>query len=307
MALDTSEFKKTYVYETRAPVAEVLADLKRLGELDTWAERRRLSMGIGSFVFLCLSISFTVLTQWLLAAALFATSIALCILWMRSKHTDLDNRRYGLVSALLQRFQVDLDANAPVDVKLDLAPEDAERKCVGKLKRGRWDCEDFTDAWLSLHGRFADGTHLHLSVVEHVQKRKRHGRGSSGKMKLKTKRKGKTLLQVGLRVKPERFPGLASQAANAKKAVRLPQEVILSRLDVAQDRVAMRALLGRDGREWVVRRTKPTSPRELIALPPNDASRVVTMMLLSLYQVLGATHRQSPSPGRQQPLSRGSR
>ncbi|RKI03528.1 hypothetical protein [Corallococcus sp. AB038B] len=307
MALDTSEFKKTYVYEASAPVAEVLADLKTLGELDAWAERRRILMGIGSFVCVCLSISFLILSQWLLSAALFATSIVLVILWTRSKHTDLENRRYGLVSTLLQRFQVDLDANAPVDVKLDLAPEDDARKCVGKLKRGRWDCEDFTDAWLSLHGRFADGTHLHLSVVEHFQKRKRYGRGSSGKMKLKTKRKGKTLLQVGLRVKPERFPGLASQAANAKKAVRLPQEVMLSRLDVTQDRVAMRALLGRDGRDWVVRRTKPTSPSELIVLPPNDASRVVTMMLLSLYQVLGATHRQAPSPGRKQPLARGSR
>ncbi|NNC22434.1 hypothetical protein HJC22_42840, partial [Corallococcus exiguus] len=248
MALDTSEFKKTYVYETRAPVPEVLADLRALAGLDSRAEKTRITVGIGSWVFLCLSIWFTVLTQWLLAAALFATSIALCILWMRSKHTDLDNRRYGLVSALLQRFQVDLDANTPVDVKLDLAPEDEARKSVGKLKRGRWDCEDFTDAWLSLHGRFADGTHLHLSVVEHVQKRKRYGRGSSGKTKLKTKRKGKTLLQVGLRVKPERFPGLADQRANAKQAVRLPPEVVLSRLDVTQDRVAMRALLGRDGR-----------------------------------------------------------
>ncbi|RKG52792.1 hypothetical protein D7X30_32730 [Corallococcus sp. AB011P] len=302
MALDTSEFKKTYVYETRAPVTEVLADLKTLGALDAWAERRRILMGIGSFVFVCLSISFVILLKWLLSAAFLATSIALCILWARSKHTDLENRRYGLVAVLLQRFQVDLDANAPVDVKLDLAPEDAERKCVGKLKRGRWDCEDFTDAWLSLHGRFADGTHLHLFVVEHVQKRKRYGRGSSGKTKLKTKRKGKTLLQVGLRVKPERFPGLADQRANAKKAVRLPPEVILSRLDVAQDRVAMRALLGRDGRDWVVRRPKPASPSEPTVLPPNDASRVVTMMLLSLYQVLNhSSSRGQPGKMRSTP------
>ncbi|WP_043320854.1 hypothetical protein [Corallococcus coralloides] len=302
MALDTSEFKKTYVYETRAPVAEVLADLKALGTLDSRAEWMRILMGIGSFVFMCLGISFAVLSQWLLSAALFATSIALFILWMRSKHTDLENRRYGLVAALLQRFQVDLDANAPVDVKLDLAPVDEERKAVGKRKRGRWDSEDFADTWLSLHGRFADGTHLHLSAVEHLQKRRRTGRGSSGKTKTKTKRKGKTLLQVGLRVKPERFPGLADQRANAKKAVRLPPEVVLSRLDVAQDRVSMRALLGKDGRDWVARRPKPATPSEPTVLPPHDASRVVTMMLLSLYQVLGATHRKAPARGRSQPV-----
>ncbi|RKG89333.1 hypothetical protein D7W82_07260 [Corallococcus sp. CA049B] len=286
MSLDLSEFQKTYVYETRAPVAEVLEDLKALGKLDARAERKRILMGIGSFVSMCLGISFAVLSQWLLSAALFATSIVLFILWIRSKHTDLDNRRYGLVAALLQRFQVDLDANAPVDVKLDLAPEDAERKCVGKRKRGRWDSEDFTDAWLSLHGRFADGTHLHLSVVEHVQKRKRYGRGSSGKTKLKTKRKGKTLLQVGLRVKPERFPGLTALEARARNAVKLPPGARVKRVRVAEDRVELRVLLDEG---WVARGPKVAEPSE--SLPgrspsKTDASRAVTMMLLSLYQVL---------------------
>ncbi|NOJ91908.1 hypothetical protein HMI51_02960 [Corallococcus coralloides] len=286
MSLDLSEFQKTYVYETRAPVAEVLEDLKVLGKLDARAERKRILMGIGSFVSMCLGISFAVLSQWLLSAALFATSIVLFILWIRSKHTDLDNRRYGLVAALLQRFQVDLDANAPVDVKLDLAPEDAERKCVGKRKRGRWDSEDFTDTWLSLHGRFADGTHLHLSVVEHVQKRKRYGRGSSGKTKLKTKRKGKTLLQVGLRVKPERFPGLTALEARARNAVKLPPGARVKRVRVAEDRVELRVLLDEG---WVARGPKVAEPSE--SLPgrspsKTDASRAVTMMLLSLYQVL---------------------
>ncbi|NNC18045.1 hypothetical protein HJC22_20220, partial [Corallococcus exiguus] len=49
--------------------------------------------------------------------------------------------------------------------------------------------------------------------------------------------------------------------------------------------------------DWVVRRTKPTSPSEPIVLPPNDASRVVTMMLLSLYQVLNHSSSQG-QPGK---------
>ncbi|WP_147446978.1 hypothetical protein [Corallococcus sp. CA054B] len=318
MSLDLSEFQKTYVYETRAPVAEVLADLKLLAELDARAERKRRALWIAAWSLMVFSVagcgllsavvgqlSFAQQDTWggmplVVAVASFATGIALFVLRSRAGRTDLDNRRYGLVAAVLNRFQVDLDANAPVDVKLDLAPVDEERKAVGKRKRGRWDSEDFADPWLSLHGRFADGTHLHLSVVEHLQKRRRTGRGSSGKTKTKTKRKGKTLLQVGLRVKPERFPGLADQRANAKKAVRLPPEVVLSRLDVARDRVSVRALLGKDGRDWVARRPKPASPSEPTVLPPHDASRVVTMMLLSLYQVLGATHRKAPARGRSQ-------
>ncbi|MBN8229948.1 hypothetical protein JYK02_20760 [Corallococcus macrosporus] len=305
MALDPSEFQKTYVYETRGPVVDVLADLKALAELDARAEQKRRRLWIAAWSCLALSVVF-ILPPFLipLAFASFATGIALFIIRARAGRTDLDNRRYGLLATLLQRFQVDLDVNAPVDVKLDLGPRDDARKSVGKTKKGRWECENFTDAWLSLHGRFADGTHLHLSAVDHLQKRKRYGRSSSGKTKLKTKRKGKTLLQVGLRVKPERFPGLAALRANAKQAARLPPGVVLSRLDVAEDRLSMRAVLDQ---EWSVVTTKPApppgkAPKALTPPAPQDAARAATMMLLSLYQVLGTTRRRNAPPGRQQPV-----
>ncbi|GMU02437.1 hypothetical protein KH5H1_65570 [Corallococcus caeni] len=322
MALDPSAFQKTYVYESRAPVAEVLADLKSLEELDAKAEQKRRTLWIAAWSLLAFSILGCALLSLavgqlsfeqqdalagmplLVGAASFVAGIVLFILRARAGRTDLDNRRYGLVATLLKRFQVDLDVNAPVDVKLDLAPRDEERKCVGKTRRGRWDCEDFTDAWLSLQGRLADGTHLHVSVVDHLQKRKRYGRSSSGKTKLKTKRKGKTLLQVGLRVKPERFPGLAGLRANAKQAARLPPGVALSRLDVAADRLSMRVVLDQ---EWSVLTTKPAppagaTPQGRVPPAPQDAARAATMMLLSLYQVLGTTRRRSTPPGRQQPV-----
>ncbi|RKI73109.1 hypothetical protein D7X55_06075 [Corallococcus sp. AB049A] len=322
MALDPSEFLKTYVYEARAPVTEVLADLKALAELDARVERKRRTLWITAWSLMALSIAgcailSAVVAQlsfgqqdalaglpWLVGVGFFGVGIVLFIVRASMGRMDLDNRRYGLLATVLKRFQVDLDVSAPVDVKLDLARTDEERKCVGKKKRGRWDSEDFTDAWLSLHGRFADGTHLHLSVVEHLQKRRRTSRGSSGKTKLKTKRKGKTLLQVGLRVKPERFPGLAGLRTNAKQAAKLPPGVALSRLDVAEDRLAMRAVLDQ---EWTVLTTKPAPPE---GKPPpglkpparQDGARAATMMLLSLYQVLGTSRRQGAAPARQKPV-----
>ncbi|MGE6763512.1 hypothetical protein ACQKGO_36215 [Corallococcus interemptor] len=305
MALDPSEFLKTYVYEVRAPVPEVLADLKALEELDIRTEKKRRMLWRAALSCMGLTVPLIIAPiLWLLAAASFATGIALILIRARVGRADLDNRRYGLLATVLKRFQVDLDANAPVDVKLDLSPVDDAHKCVGKKKRGRWDSEDFTDAWLSLHGRLADGTHLHLSVVEHLQKRRRSSRSSSGKTKLKTKRKGKTLLQVGLRVKPERFPGLAGLRANAKQAAKLPPGVALSRLDVAEDRLAMRAVLDQ---EWTVLTTKPAPPEGKTpqgVKPParQDGARAATMMLLSLYQVLGTSRRQGATPARQKPV-----
>ncbi|WP_223641051.1 hypothetical protein [Corallococcus sp. EGB] len=324
MALDLDAFQKTYVYEARAPVPEVLADLKAVAELDARAERKRRTLWIAAWSLMVFSLvaaallslvvgqlSFAQQDAWggmpfVVAVASFVAGIVLFILRARASRTDLDNRRYDLVATLLKRFQVDLDASAPVAVKLDLAPADDARKRVGTPKRGRWECEDFTDAWLSLHGRFADGTHLHLSAVERLQKRKRYGRSRSGRTKLKTKRKGRTLLQVGLRVKPERFPGLADLGPAAKQAVKLPPGVALSRLDVAKDRVELRALMDE---EWVARAPRTPAPSEVHPSrgprprepSKTDASRTATMMLLSLYQVLHHSSARARPGGRSTP------
>ncbi|NBD10181.1 MULTISPECIES: hypothetical protein [Corallococcus] len=308
MALDPIAFQQTHLYAIRAPVEEVLADLKTLEGMDVEAEEKRGLLWVGAWGALLSSIALYCLVGvlWMenqspelrarfsfLPALVFwvplLASVVLFIVRARSRKADLENRRYGLVARLLQRFMVDLEPNAPVDLKLDLAPIDESHKCVGRPSRGRWDCEDFTDAWLSLQGRFADGTHLHLSMVDHLQKRKRTRRSASGRTKIKRKTKGKSLLQVALRVKPERHPGLAELGSSAQRAARLPPGIRLSRLEVSEDRVAMRALLPQDWVEWAPKPpAAPAGKKGHRAPPPGpqDASRAATMMLLSLYQVL---------------------
>jgi hypothetical protein len=299
VALDPIAFQQTYVYEARAPVSEVLADLTALAGLDAVAERRRLLLWRWAWGLLGLAAAGLIIGPILVAAYLGSgnqhlwvvvgsalTAGGLFLIRRRAHRTDLDNRRYELVATLLKRLQVDLTPDAPVDVRLDLAPLDEKRKSVAKLRRGRWNCEDFTDPWLSLQGRFADGTGLHLSMVDHLQKRSRSQSSRSGKTKTKTKQKGKALLQVGLRVKPERFPELAGMESRARSIVRMPPGVQVSRLQVAGDRVSLRALMARD---WVARAPRSvasTAGKQPPAPDAQDASRTATMMLLSLFQVL---------------------
>jgi hypothetical protein len=303
VALDPIAFQKTYVYEARAPVAEVLADLTTLGGMDARAERKRralwwsawglLAVGVFNLFFGGLipgdgGLQFPVVLGGVLG------SVALFIVRWSIRRSDLEDRRYGLVARLLQRFEVDLDPNVPVEVRMDLAPPDEKHKLVGKGQRGRWKCEDFTDAWLSLQGRFVNGTSVHLSMVDHLQKRSRSKTNARGKTKTKTKRKGKSLLQVHLRVKPERYPGLANLEKRARAAVRLPKDVPLKRLEVSEDRLAMRTQLGHD---WVHEAPKPAPGKAVVPPAGHDASRTVTMMLLSLSQVLGST-RRPPQQGK---------
>ncbi|RKH63907.1 hypothetical protein, partial [Corallococcus llansteffanensis] len=268
MALDLSEFQKTYVYRAQdSSVPVVLADLEVVGQLDWQAEMTRRKLWIMAWVLLGCGIGSFFLLPFLMDAhpegawdvygpvlsgvgALYlVTSVVLFVVRARRRRMDLDNRRYGLVATLLKRLQVDMDPDSPVSLTLDLAPNDEAHKRVHQGPHGRWQREDFTDAWLDLQGRFADGTHLHLSMVEHLQKRRRTQRNARGKTKTKRKQKGKALMQVSLRVKPERYPGLADLSASARGAARLPPGIKLSRIRVATDRVAMRALMAHD---WVL-------------------------------------------------------
>ena len=203
-------------------------------------------------------------------------------------------KRRQLLATLLQRFQVDLTAD--VKVTLDLSPPMDSSKLagkgpLGKARQGKGQHgpatrEDFVDPWLSLQGRFADGTQLHLSVVDQVRVVERM-KAMPLKTKVKRKRSGVSLMTVALRVKPERHPGLATLQDHAQGAVKLPPGVKLKRVRVDEDRAELRVQMDEG---WVAR------ARAVDARRP-DASRTVTMMLLSLYQVLHHSSSQG-QPGK---------
>ncbi|MHA7627355.1 hypothetical protein [Corallococcus sp. M7] len=321
MPLDFDAFQKTLVYQARATVPEVLEDLR--------AMEPRLELAMDARVAQSSSVSRT-LRRWgvgLLLGALgifggiqllptgpgvvlsfllvipcffaaFGGVVALCVGALGGKtpralspDEQREVQRRLLLATLLKRFQVDLVKDAPVDVTLDVAPVLDSRKRVHQGPQGPWDRQDFVDPWLSLRGRFADGTQLHLSVVDQVCKRHRVARSASGRKKHKHKRNGVSLMTVALRVDPERHPRLAVQEKRTSDAVRLPPGARLKRLRVAEDRVELRVLLDED---WVARPPKavpPSEPRSIAsprleAPSKTDASRTATMMLLSLYQVL---------------------
>ncbi|MBN8229947.1 hypothetical protein JYK02_20755 [Corallococcus macrosporus] len=313
MPLDLEAFQKTQHYQVRATVAEVLEDLRSMEApppkppLNAFQMGARVGtgliiagvLGLGVFGFvldgshaglilLCIGMILGGFVT-LVVSKVFGMDLELKAGGPRWVEPQMAQRR-RLVATLLERFQVDLDAKAPVDVKLDLTSAVEGHKRVHLENQGPRTRQDFVDPWLSLQGRFADGTHLHLTVVDQVRTLQRSKVSASGKLKTKARRDGVSLLQVALRVKPERHPGLLAQEARARDAVRLPPGARLKRVRVAEDRVELRVLLDED---WVAHARKAEAEKP-------DASRTATMMLLSLYQVLGAARQQGPAQGRQQ-------
>ncbi|AFE03356.1 hypothetical protein COCOR_00229 [Corallococcus coralloides DSM 2259] len=325
MPLEPEAFQKTQRYQARATVAEVLEDLQALAPPPQRAPEvkpqgdgmRRLGKGLLLATGVCLG------ALWLLpldsrsgffALLLFLSffmglggAMALIGSWLgaglhspmgwpaeRFAESYKEQRRL-LLATVLRRFQVDLVQDAPVEVTLDVSTPLAPGKRVHQGKHGTWDREDFSDPWLSLQGRFADGTQLHLSVVDQVRVLRRT-KTLPGRVKRQSKRSGASLMTVALRVKPERHPGLTALEERARSAVKLPPGARVKRVRVAEDRVELRVLLDEG---WVARGTQAVEPSEVLPgrppslnAPKTDASRAVTMMLLSLYQVLNHSSSQ---------------
>ncbi|GMU11010.1 hypothetical protein [Corallococcus caeni] len=318
MSVNIQRFHQVFLYQSRAPVPVLLEDLKVLGGLDARAEAQRSALAWGGWLTAIPGGVMALLTygvwagtvereeiteagaQLLKVTGLVGVTllaVGLCLFFWRFllKQRDLDNRRYGLAQVLLQRLQVDLAPDAPVRLKLDLRPTDVREKRVKQDLVGWWNTDFFVDPWFTLEGRLVDGTFLRIHMVERLQKRERSKTSASGKSRTKTKRKGFARLEVSVRVKPERYPGLERLKARATNATRLPRRVELERVRVAVDRLSLRARLSD---EWVARPEKvagdPDAPafwRQ--ALEKDDASRTATMMLLSLYQVLGHARRRA--------------
>ncbi|MFP2903820.1 hypothetical protein ACLESD_01865 [Pyxidicoccus sp. 3LFB2] len=286
MTFDFHRFRLEQVYRGSAPVQTVMEDLASLRGFDeemdrlkaVWAKRSRFSgiAAIVSFVSLFLLAPLGLGVVGLFLIPVFLVGLLVCSsVSSRYGRRNLDDRRYELVMKLLQRLRKDIAPEEPVTLELDFHSPDATRNLTDRGLLVEWKTESFVQRWLSLQVRLMDGTHLRLGMDERLQVRRRARRNARGRTKTKLKKKGSTLLHVQLRVKPERHPHLARLGAQAKAAVRLPRPLKLSKLEVAADRLSLRAVTTS---YWCVTTRKSD--------PALDASRAYLMMLLSLYQVL---------------------
>ncbi|MGE6763511.1 hypothetical protein ACQKGO_36210 [Corallococcus interemptor] len=322
MPLDLEAFHKTQRYQARSTAPEVLEDLRKLAEpppkppltpsqtvarVGAWL----LGAGVLGLVIFGIVLDRPPVPLMVLFIAMAPVGFVMFVVgnvmsppgpaWPRHVEPHVAQRRQ-LVATLLKRLQVDLEQDAPVEVSLDLTNALRDHKRVHLENEGNRTRQDFSDPWLSLQGRFADGTQLHLTVVDQVRTLQRTKLSASGRLKSKARRHGVSLMTVALRVKPERHPALADLEAHARGAVRLPPGASLKRLRVAEDRAELRVLMDED---WVAQAPRSPNPPEVRqgGAPRSrepvkaDASRTATMMLLSLYQVLNHSSSQG-QPGK---------
>jgi hypothetical protein len=286
--VDVDKLSRERVFRTHAPGSQVLRELDFLRNLDAHHEKLESRMAwAGGGAFLAAVVLFIVLVntdhwehptlytvaQWG-SVLLVIAGIALFILRSRYGRLNLEDRRYELVTRIVKMLQADTSPQEPMTVELDLSPATQAGKLTGRGKtRTGWDVMSYVDRWLSLQARLMDGTHLRVEMTERTDKRSKTKRSRSGKYKTKSKTLSDALVRVRLQVKPEKYQHLERLESRSWDAVRIPVGTRLKSLSVEQDRLDMTVLVDDP---WAAEHAPPCV----------NASQVVAMSLLSLYQLL---------------------
>jgi len=278
MSFDFASFKSSLIYEGAASPAELRKDLARIRELDATSEGRRKLFGWAGFLSLVAAVvSFFAVTVLALSGGLVGLGLVLLILYWRWGRTDVENRRYELLEGVLGLLDADVQQGTPVVVRMDLRKIDESSKLEETIDLGNTTIEKFRDPWLSVSGRFSDGTSFSLSQTERLQRKRTVKTNPRGKTKTKVKNKSAWEGALGLRFKEKRYDHVAKVGSKSgSKAVQLPPQVLCKRFQLASDAMQLRVA---SKTAW-----SAAAPGEMLA--EIDGVATIAMMLLSCYQVL---------------------
>lgn len=275
MAGELQRFKTTLVYEAQAPAEQLLADLGEIREFDKRSEGRLRIYAILFIVAMLITVaSFFLKSAIGVGAGIVGILVVIVLRWRGSKF-DLANRRFELAGELVRILSRDISRAAALDVSLNLIRPNDKRKRTGEGYVGPWTVTYYSDPWLRISGRFADGTAFRIAVVEKYQSRSKWKRSASGKSKAKHKSKAATQASVRLIPKRKRYQHVEQVANQAKSMLLLPGWARVKKLNATPRGLALSTTTDVN---WTVRPRDPHSGY--------DGVELVAKMLLSLYQVL---------------------
>ncbi|MGE0709081.1 MAG: hypothetical protein AB7N76_00305 [Planctomycetota bacterium] len=287
MAFDPVRFKQKLIYEAKARPEVILSELRQVEAYDRAAEQRVSTFNI-VFPIVAFAVFLVVLFVVMSMArhkdpgacfcvgmgVFFPAMIVFGIVQSQLQRHDLEDARYQLLRRLLKVLAADMAPEDPVAVRLDMEPVHAEHKqAQPNGGRGRYTIRYSKDPWLSLTGRFVDGTRFRVRVTQLTESRL-HAKGQ------KSKEKVQLLVDLQLRPKAKRYAHLETIGADARRAVQLPVGAALKGCQVTAGEVALRAGV-----------KHKSFNGELTAGQKVDLAECVSLLFLSAYQVLNLSRR----------------
>jgi len=212
------------------PIDELLAILGPVAQYDAASDTSRRNLGCtaaAAIVFGVVCLFFV----WWLGIPLIILGVVLLLVWSKKKNEDLSDNLRKCAVPLLVALREDFSGDA-IALELDLRPPMSPLKQTSKEKVQKTTITTYSDPWMSGEGVLHDGSRLRWSVVETIIEKSYWKRGSSGKSKLKTKRKKHVEIEADLTLKAKNY-GEKQTLHGAQKVKRdtvdpIPPDVIIN-------------------------------------------------------------------------------
>ena len=185
------------------PIEELIGILLPVAQWDAAGDSSRRTFGCAAAGACILGVIGLFLYVWA-GLALIAVGAVLLVVWNRKKAEDLSDNLRRCAVPLLVALREDFGSD-PVEIKLDLRAPMSPAKQTDKTKDGRTTITTYTDPWMSGEGVLHDGSRLRWNVVETITEKSYWKKGSSGKRKLKTKRKKRVEIEADLTLKAKTY------------------------------------------------------------------------------------------------------
>lgn len=218
-SVSATELRATLIYQSRAPIAQILLDMDQLGEIDRENEQLEARAKAHTITFVVVTILTVVVSIPLmpLLGRLFpllvpgfllslGAAVFFGIRWRRFGRLNFENRRYLLVAGLLKYLSADIGPDQPVQVRVDLnryRRKEYLKKYTGGLMNPV-STYAYRQPWLEVGGKLLDGNRFSLTIEMLVKRKERQKR----KYK-KVAESFRERIALAITTKPGRYPQLA--------------------------------------------------------------------------------------------------
>jgi hypothetical protein len=278
MPINATSFRKTLTYAATASVTQIFQDLDEIAKIDKKIKSQQylplivvvISGGVvyASYVLIGTNPS---LGGILLLISIVGIIVGfLLLILFKYRVLNIQNYRHELIKPLLSLVSRDSKENATFNIHLVFSSPTAKNKQVSTgnhPNRRGWKVQLFQDQWCNFEGELLDGNRFQLTLSE--LNRIASGRNPRGKYKSKTKLKGSEII-LKVNCSPRQYGAIKVLREEAREAIQLPPGVEVKGLKITDKAILLNVIV-----------------------PPNSGAKsqetlykIITMMFLSLYQIL---------------------
>ena len=280
MPINATSFRKTLTYAATEAVAQIFQDLDEIAEIRKQIDERikkqqSLALTVVGIGGIALATSFLLINiiPALVASLGAGSTVAIIvglILLISYSRLDIPSYRYELIKPLLSLVSRDSKEDAKFEIHLVFSSPTSKNKQVSSGNhpyRSGWKVQFFQDRWCNLEGELLDGNRFQLTLSE--LNRIASGRNPRGKYKSKTKFKGSEII-LKVNCSPRQYGAIKVLREEAREAIQLPPGVEVKGLKMTDKAILLNVKV----------------PPDSGAKSQEALYKIITMMFLSLYQIL---------------------